>query len=545
MKRKRLLCLLVMLVVLLAACSTPQPSDSNSGPDSDTADSTANNEVEQSNEESEAPVKLSIFIQGHPAVIDYNENRATKWAEEQVGVSFEFTVAPQGTGEEKMNLLLNSKNYPDIWMGPVPDENLYGIETPILLELTDIIQEHMPNLVKEITDFPEIGEGMKALDGNIYSVPNYNYCHHCLYPRKMWYNTMQLDKLGMEVPETAEEFRDTLMAYKEANPDGIPLTGNVEQIIGFLTNMYTYYPGNYSQYGLVLTDGTVSTMLDSEGYRKALSYMRDLYKDGLLYEGTFSMDDTQLKALLTSEGEPVLFLGSQHNVAYIDGTQTPELYAHTRAIAPLKGDTRYASFAPLAVTPGAAISSTCENVEKAAAFMDLFYDPVGNLNMRYGEQGVNWDFADEGALSVDGMLPAQHKLLTPYSLEPNNRCWEPTGIYYASKNMQSQGDPNPDFDSPDFGADLRARVTTDLYVPYYQEEIQTLPFLKFTSEENETLATLSVNIDNYVKQERVAFIVGEKDIDADWDEYVKSLNDMGMSQLVELYQKAYDRLQSK
>lgn len=55
--------------------------------------------------------------------------------------------------------------------------------------------------------------------------------------------------------------------------------------------------------------------------------MRKLYEDGLLYEGSFTLDDQQAKALIASEGEPVLFVMGGASIIFIDSTANPELYS--------------------------------------------------------------------------------------------------------------------------------------------------------------------------------------------------------------------------
>jgi putative aldouronate transport system substrate-binding protein len=362
----------------------------------------------------------------------------------------------------------------------------------------------------------------------------------------MWYNTMQLEKLNLEPPKTADEFYNALVKYRQANPGGVPLSGEVGHIIPFLINMYTYYPAGFgNEFGLILSGGKVSTMLNSEGYRSALEYMNKLYREKLLYEGTFTMDTNQLRALINSPGEPVLFMGQMHNVVFVDGNQSPELYAHQRALPPLAGPngTRYVSFQPTDILPSGAISSSCKNVEKAAAFLDLWYDLESSLTIISGVKGVNWDYADPGAVGIDGMSPATYKRLTEYNLAPQENCWEPVTMVWNPGPSFSilQGDRNPDYTKPTLGAQLRQFETVAKYRPAYQDTYQSLSPAKFTSDENEALSTLRVSLENYIKQMRVAFITGERNLSSDWDTYVQGLESQGMSRLAGYYQAAYDR----
>ena len=55
------------------------------------------------------------------------------------------------------------------------------------------------------------------------------------------------------------------------------------------------------------------------------------------------------------------------------------------------------------------------------------------------------------------------------------------------------------------------------------------------------LATLKTNLDSYVTQGQLAFITGSKNIDTDWDAFVKGLDGVGMKRYLELNQQAYDK----
>ena len=51
---------------------------------------------------------------------------------------------------------------------------------------------------------------------------------------------------------------------------------------------------------------------------------------------------------------------------------------------------------------------------------------------------------------------------------------------------------------------------------------------------------LRTDIYGYCGQKRAKWIVGEGDIDADWAEYLENLEEMGVDELIEILQSAYD-----
>lgn len=74
--------------------------------------------------------------------------------------------------------------------------------------------------------------------------------------------------------------------------------------------------------------------------------------------------------------------------------------------------------------------------------------------------------------------------------------------------------------------------------PYFRVKF---PTLSLTSDELLITTSIENDVRNYVKNMRARFITGEDDIDAAWDEYVKNIENMRVAELLEQYQKAYDR----
>ncbi|MBQ5674816.1 MAG: extracellular solute-binding protein, partial [Lachnospiraceae bacterium] len=103
----------------------------------------------------------------------------------------------------------------------------------------------------------------RETDGQIYSMVNVNDCFHCKYARKMWVNTNILDQLGMEIPETTDEFIAVCKAFIEKYPDGIAIAGATSgwftRVQDWLLGAYTFIPS--SSYTLGVKDYVV---LDTE-----------------------------------------------------------------------------------------------------------------------------------------------------------------------------------------------------------------------------------------------------------------------------------------
>ena len=78
------------------------------------------------------------------------------------------------------------------------------------------------------------------------------------------------------------------------------------------------------------------------------------------------------------------------------------------------------------------------------------------------------------------------------------------------------------------------------YEPYKQPAEMVLPPLTFTEEQAIAIADPETTITQYVNQMFTAFVRGDSDLDAEWDQYLATLDQMGLAPYLQVYQDAYD-----
>ena len=184
----------------------------------------------------DGPLVMSMFITlgERQQSMAPGENRYTDYLQEKFNVSFDLTVVPGEARLEKQNLLLASGTYPDIFFDgqfSPADQMKYGGQG-VLIPINDLIANHGPDIEKAWELLPVLQKWMVTPDGNIYSIPAVEECYHCSVNQKHWINTTWLDKLGLDMPGTTDEYEAVLTAFRDDDPNGngkqdeIPLTGD-------------------------------------------------------------------------------------------------------------------------------------------------------------------------------------------------------------------------------------------------------------------------------------------------------------------------------
>ncbi|MBV7329213.1 extracellular solute-binding protein [Chloroflexi bacterium TSY] len=496
----------------------------------------------------ETPVTLNVLIRGHAIVEDFETNYFTNWYEERTGVRIEFDIAPPGTEQEKLNLVLASGDLPDIIVGfgvNASTQSIYGAQG-VFLPLNDLIEEKGVHIHDVFEGSPLVEDLITSPDGNIYGLPHVNECYHCFYSQRAWINQTWLDNLGLTMPQTTEDFFTVLTAFKEQDPNGngkadeIPLaaatTGWNTNLDGFLMNPFIFSEQFNNNRYLILENGQISSIVDQEGWRDGLAYLKRLYDAGLFGEESFTQEHTQIRQLVENEEAPLvgaIIAGAPPVYASIAGERWHE-YA---SLPPLEGPTglRQAPYNPYGVRSGdCVISATTAYPEVAFRWCDGLYEREVTLHSVFGRIGEEWNFAEAGSIGLNGE-PAIWERYTTFN-EPQNYHWAQIGPSYRPNHLRL-GEKQRGSDDLEV---VLYRITNENMEPYGRPVEETIPPLVFSEEQSIELSELQLSITDYLSESAAQFVLGQVDLDADWGTYVDTLNTLGLQRMVQIYQEAYD-----
>lgn len=494
-------------------------------------------------------VTLTAFSLQDPLCENLETNLLTVEYEARTNVHINWQLAPAAGMAEKRNLLFASGSYPDIFIAasiPREDQMTYGSQG-VLIALNQLIDAYAPNVKKTYEDLPLLRDAVTAPDGTIYALGVDQRCFHCSLQQRMWINKKFLDKLGLKMPGTTDEFYEVLKAFRDKDPNGngkadeLPLVGANAfpyYVHGNLMNAFVY---NDSKERLILDAGKIGASYNQPGWREGLEYLRKLYAEKLIEPASLTRPQADLKKICDQEGDPVMGACFYSPNAFCNpgGTRLNDY----DPVPPLKGPkgVQLAAWYPYNAAVGCfAISKTCKCPEVAMRWVDWFYTWEGAVRSRIGREGeqFEWRRAKEGELGLDGKQALWIKV-KPIGIA-QNYFWG-QGPWPQQFDHSSQSACDNIYEA--CGMERRWYAAAKLYEPYKPKEV--VPPLWVPKEKNSRLAQLQTEISDYVLESSARFVTGDLNVQNDWDKYTKTLNDMGLAEYLSILQSAYDQKYKK
>ena len=489
----------------------------------------------------EEPVTLTIWrlpatTDPKLGIVTYNDIEAVQAWEEATNVHIEWTIPPSGQEQESFNLMIASGDYPDI-IYDIGQYYVGGLDKAIADDVIIPLNGYMDNLLSDynalISRNETVYKDCKTDEGNFPAVYYVNTPDqgpwYGLAMRKDW-----LDKLGLEVPVTYDDWHTVLTAFKENYGCKSPLWLNFHA-----GDIFSVFAGGYgvsvlgaSGNGFINVDGTVKYSPMEEGYKEYVTMLRDWYAEGLIdpdyYSNTTSvyLPPDDLWATGNAGAWPEIYslidlrpyMGADENNQDMDVVAVP---------APVKAAGDKVNLYQYNFTRGtgtAAITTACKNPDLAAAYLNLGSKQEWAWLAYYGVEGDTYNIVDGKPVYTDKVLH------NPDGLSANDAmtkfCFRSAGMYIWDRELQTAGP--------------KALAAINDIWPSNQGDVYMMPNITMTSEEANRYSTLMGDISTFVEENTTKFILGTRDI-AEWDDYVNALKGMGAEEAISLQQAALDR----
>lgn len=499
--------------------------------------------------------KLKALFIAHSLTQDVEDMEWVAEMEEEAGVEIEWEVIRADWDTVKATRFA-SGDVPDLLFNATTDSD-YITYDGLFVDLTEYLSEETtPNIMTMFEEEPDTKALATTMEGKIFGLPKFQG----KWPSTntvMFINQEWLNNVGMEVPTTYSELKEVLKAFKEQDANGngdpndeIPMDFNAGSNNAWFNSAYSM-TNLIGSLGIQLTnwgtdayfaeDSEIKCYAVDERYKLFMEYVADLYAEGLINPSAITNDYSAFQSLSRGNEAGEAVVGVVFGWEETDKFGN-ELYSQYVPVPALDYDidceagtydTRWRDdYTGLNMSSNrVCISANCENVEAALAFVDRFYDATHSVESLFG--GVT-----DGCIEVTG--DASYKVLDPLDPDTDPGTWKWTSTFADNGPMYIRRDCTIEM-SQDMTYALEEReVYNDVIAKASESDTYPQMFMKYSEEDQNTLAMLQANINSVIDNQWALWLTGEQDIESTWDAYVESVYSMGLQEVLDIRQAAFD-----
>lgn len=539
MKKLLSLVLALVMVLSLAACGgSSEPAEANTNTDQT---------------EFKVVSGISALSGG------YDSNVVLNAMQETAGIKINWETMSDSLGEQ-VNIRISGGELPDAFQAvgfSNYDLARYGADGTFIDLTPYLTPEIMPNLSAILERFPAYKSAITQEDGGIYGLPSggvmgtaaTGYAEDInigAIPQFTMINKKWLDELGMDVPTTTAELHDVLVAFAEndmsakvyGNAAGstIPVSCAYDQWC-FGQDMF-YAAFGFTTWSDVCRDlhlkgdGTVEFLSATDNYRKAVTFYHDWIEEGLFDKEMFSQDHTQL---MSKCQQGYVGVGVWWEINELMGNYASD-YVYLPPLTGPDGTCAVTLKSCGGIGSGnLSITSACKSPANLLKFYDQWYTGENVMQLEYGPIGVFYTGKGDDGMWIsitDEEAQAQF----------GKSAGELKGVYevYGPKLILSE------YYSNVWHMEQRAYERLEDLVNFWFKYVPDMSVYPgdciFTGEELETLDMYKADFETQVAEQEALWLKNGGPTDAEWDAYIDFLNNScGMSQILEVYQNAYNR----
>jgi putative aldouronate transport system substrate-binding protein len=549
---KKLLAVLVVLTLLFSVvgCSSGDTSGDEKTKDEKEGGATSSSESTSSDvtaEEFSYPMEstefsywLELVANINQVVTNMDETEFVKGLEASTGVNatYQHPVANQTT--EQFNLMVASGELTDIFeyniLKSYPGGPEKAISDGVIVDITDMLEEYAPNLYKFYEENPDLAKMARTDTGKYYSFPFIRGDESLMVYFGPVVNGAWLEDLGLEYPETMDEWYTMLKAFKEEKGATAPLTyepwmisdSNGSAFIGAFGVAEDFYldESGKVQYGSMTPE-----------YKSFLETFSKWYGEGLLDVDIETVNREQVAAKLTTgeSGATIGYMASRMG-AWLAATEGDDNYDFVGVKYPVvnKGDIPKFTQKDIAINGSlgdAYITPSCENIEAAMRYLDYGYSEAGILEYNFGTEGVSYNMVDGYPTYTDLILN-----------NPDMTVVEALA-FYARSNYYGPFIQRAEYIEQYGYTYPQQKAANDLWKISDVDKYR-MPNVTATPEESEELAIIMNEITTYRDEMQVKYIMGIEDLSS-YDTYVENIESMGIERAKEIYEAAIERYRNR
>lgn len=502
------------------------------------------------------------------------------WAEKVTGIDFEVQQILSSSKGDLLPLMFAGGDVPDLLFGlnlTTAEISRYGVAEGQLKDLTEwITAERMPNLTAWFEAYPEAKTLCITPDGALYPLPGFQ---NIKYNTGIAGATVQMKTAWMkanniEEPKTLEDLIKILYDFKAANPDSTPIAARATaeaangvggSVMTMFLNAYGFL-GDHNEYGhnVSIKDGKAVLAVGHQDFKAYLELMNKFYTDGIMMKDFFTADDLAVQTLIQEDKS--VMAGQVYHVI-------PEVarFQEWTAVAPVTSE--YCA-EPMWLSAntykvgGALVGAnvTDEELDALLRFLDFFYCEIGGLYLWDGPaagtddtlgmvSGWIHDYS-KGATGtrvfLDVDVEKKYSSGTEYvkgvigtnanTFGNRSHSLENEKLTYMYELTQYVEDPTlanfvPYLWSEEHGDGWQKISQKAKVAPYATAGFPAIVY--FDEDTQEEIDEIRMVMESIIEANVAKFITGARDL-AEFDQFVKEIEALGLRDLEAIYQEAYD-----
>lgn len=444
--------------------------------------------------------------------------------QEQTGISFQFR---QHTDQDEWNRrrqeIAHGENLPDVFFkaGLSSSEVRDLYQSGYIIDLAPMLEQYAPDFRKLLEEHPEWKKAITLENGAIPALPAFNTLQS---NDAMWINTAWLKKLKLDVPTTAEELTETLRAFRDGDPNGnyqkdeIPLGFVGMWELRFLGHAFGIIDNDYY---VTEKDGTVTSSLTTAENRAFLTWLHQLWAEGLLDQAGFTTTDNLRQITDEDKAIPYGVLLSSTPLTILPQSALKQY----SLLEPLtcNGKQIYRDLTGDVIRGTFAITSSCSEPEKLVEWVNRLYTEEGSRMISYGLEGQEYFWNEDGMWEWStSMENVANDVIPTHTLSEGG-----VAPGYTDEKFQMQ------YREDDTREAVKALYTLKQYsvIPY--------PPVTLNAEDEARVAEIQNDLSRYAENTMAQFVVGDIELtDENWDTFCRTVEEKGLQEMIDIWQKA-------
>lgn len=475
---------------------------------------------------SDKPLTLNFFYAGLMGSLPFQDTYPVfQEAKRLTNVELKGTV-PQSNSDpaQAFVTMMASGKLDDIVTANKTDFDKYA-DSGAFVPLDPLIEQYAPNIKKFLEEHPDLKKCLTQSDGHIYCLPKLEQGDTA----KGWYIRQDwLDALQLPQPTTVDEYYRVLKAFKEQDPNG---NGIADEIPYFdrqanLDAIFNLF-GVPSSFYYDEEAGEVKHGAYIPEYKDAVKNAAQWYAEGLIDRELYTRGGNAREQLLGNNTG-----GSTHDwftstANYNQTMQESVPGINFTAIAPpadINGIQWEETSRGQSTLVGWGIAASNQHQEETIKYFDFWYTEAGNRLINYGVEGQHYTMVDGSPKFTDDFLS---------STKAMTATWWGEGMALYIGSVQ-------DFDAERQWMSEEALQAVDLYIQggYIRS---AFPQISFNAEEQKVISEKWTAIQSYMQEQEQNWIFGTQNVDETFDAYMQRCAQLGMDEILDIYNTAYQR----